>query len=60
MNLLKISQRTKKSLLSGGINTPEELSSKSKDELLAMEGVGEKAVTEINKALGKIGLSLRE
>ena len=57
---LKISQRTKKALMGAGISTPEILASKSRDEILSIEGVGEKAVNEVEKALKKAGLSLRE
>ncbi|HEY4521699.1 MAG TPA: DNA-directed RNA polymerase subunit alpha [Candidatus Paceibacterota bacterium] len=57
---LKISQRTKNALLDAGIVNTSELALKSADEILSMDGVGEKAVTEIKKALKSSGLSLRE
>lgn len=57
---LKLSQRTKNALLSTGISDALELSAKSADEILSIEGVGEKAVSEIKKALKSLGLSLRE
>lgn len=60
IELLKLSQRTKNALLGAGINFVSELSTKSVDEILSMDGVGEKAVTEIKKALKGLGLSLRE
>ncbi len=60
LDSLKISQRTKKALVAAGITTPEGLSAKSKEEILEIEGLGEKAVAEIKKALGKVDLSLRE
>lgn len=60
VDLLKLSQRTKNALLGAGINSISELSGKSADEILSMEGVGEKAVTEIKKVLKGFGLSLRE
>ena len=56
----KISQRIKKALIGAGISTPEVLAAKSREELLSIEGVGEKAVGEVEKALKKAGLSLRE
>ena len=57
---LKISQRAKNALASAGINSPEMIASKSREDLLAVEGIGGKAVDEIEKALKKAGLSLRE
>ena len=60
VELLKLSQRTKNALLEAGISTASELALKSVDEILSMEGVGEKAVSEIKKALKGLGLSLRE
>ena len=57
---LKLSQRTKNALLNAGIINASELALKSVDEILSMDGVGEKAVTEIKKALKSLGLSLRE
>ena len=58
--ILKISTKAKKALLGAGISSPEILAEKSKEELLALEGVGDKAISEISKALKKIGLSLKE
>lgn len=57
---LKLSQRTKNALLEAGIKSSEELAKKSEDEILSMEGIGAKAVTEVKKALKSVGLSLRE
>ena len=57
---LKISSRTKNALLAAGVKSPEELAQKSAAELLEFEGVGEKAISEIKKALGKLGLGLKE
>ncbi len=57
---LKISSRAKNALLSAGIKSPEELAQKSATDLMGLEGVGEKAVTEIKKALTKLGLELKE
>lgn len=56
---LDISQRAKNALMLAGISTPEELSAKSADELLSMEGIGEKAIGEIKKALENLGLTLK-
>ena len=60
LDSLKISQRVKNALIAHGVTAPEELSSKSEDDILLMEGMGEKAISEIKKALNKLGLSLRE
>ncbi len=60
INDLKISQRTKNALSSVGISNSEELSLKSEEEISSIEGVGNKAVGEIKKALKKLGLTLRE
>jgi len=57
---LKISSRVKNALLSAGIKSPDELAQKSATELMGLEGVGEKAVSEIKKALAKLGLGLKE
>ncbi len=57
---LKISNRTKNALLAAGVKSPEELAQKSAEEILELEGVGEKAVSEIKKALDKLGLGLKE
>lgn len=57
---LKISSRTKNVLLSAGIKSPEELAQKSAADLMELEGVGEKAISEIKKALTKLELLLKE
>ena len=57
---LHISARVQNALIAAGITSPEMLSQKTSDELLMLEGVGEKAVSDIKKALAKEGLSLRE
>jgi len=57
---LKLTQRTKNALMEAGIKSAEELSQKSEEEILSIEGIGAKAVGEIKKALKPSGLSLRE
>ena len=57
---MKLSQRTKNALISAGLKAPDDLAQKSEEELLALEGVGEKAISEIKKSLTKLGLSLRD
>ena len=57
---LKMSQRTKNAILGADISLISELAAKSVDELLSIEGIGDKAISEIKKALKSSGLSLRE
>lgn len=56
---LKISTRTLNALTNAGIKTVGGLAKKSKEDILAQEGMGEKGLKEIEKALGKIGLALK-
>lgn len=60
LDSLKITPKVKKSLIEAGISTPESLSEKTAEELMAMDGIGDKAVGDIKKALSKAGLSLKE
>jgi len=55
---LKLSSRTINALNKEGIITVGDLSKMTSEEMLAIDGVGEKAVTEIADALGDIGISL--
>jgi len=57
---MKFSTRTKNALTAAGISTPEALAEHTEAELLGMEGVGGKAISEIKKSLSKLGLSLKE
>ncbi len=57
---LKLSNRTQNILLINHIKTVANLLRLSKDDLLDMEDLGEKAVKEIKKSLGKLGLTLRQ
>jgi len=57
---MKLSARTKNALLNAGLGSSRELAEKSEAELKDFGGVGDKAVSEIKKALAKLGLSLRE
>lgn len=57
---LRFSTRTKNALIAAGISTPEALAVRTKDELLQIDGVGEKAISEIKKGLSKLELSLKE
>ena len=55
----KLPVRIKNALIDSGLRTPQDLSEKSEEEIKNLEGIGEKAVSEIKKALSRIGLSLR-
>jgi len=57
---LKFSQRTQNALLSNHIKTVGGIVTLSEEGLLELEGLGEKAVKEIKKALGKLGLTLKQ
>ncbi len=56
---LKLSARTVKALLQGGIKTVGGLIKKTEASLLEINGLGEKGVTEVKKALKKLGLNLK-
>jgi len=55
----KLSDRTKNVLLANGVKTLGGITKKSEDNLLQMEGLGEKAVSEIKKVLKRAGLELK-
>ena len=56
---LNLSTRTENALVSASIRTAGGLSNKSKEDLLATDGLGEKGIEEIKKALANLGLSLK-
>ncbi|HEY9582910.1 MAG TPA: DNA-directed RNA polymerase subunit alpha [Candidatus Paceibacterota bacterium] len=56
---LELSSRTANALTRGGIRTVGGLSRKSGEDLLAIEGLGTKALDEIRDALVKYGLNLK-
>ncbi|MBI2039102.1 MAG: DNA-directed RNA polymerase subunit alpha [Candidatus Niyogibacteria bacterium] len=56
---LDIPARVANALSEASIRTVGGLIRRSSDDLKAIEGIGEKAVDEINKALEKLGLSLK-
>ncbi len=56
---LKLSNRTVNALASGSIKTAGGLAKKDEKTLLELEGMGEKGIKEIKKALKKIELSLK-
>jgi DNA-directed RNA polymerase subunit alpha len=54
-----LSTRTENALVSASIKTVAGLIRKSEEDLLALDGLGEKGITEIKKALEGMGLSLK-
>ncbi|MES2023645.1 MAG: DNA-directed RNA polymerase subunit alpha [Patescibacteria group bacterium] len=57
---LDLSTRTLNALTNANIRTLGGLARKKREDLLEVEGIGEKGITEIKKALGKFGLNLKE
>ncbi len=57
---LDFSTRTLNALTGANIRTLGGLARKKREDLLEVEGIGEKGITEIKKALGKFGLNLKE
>ncbi len=56
---LELSTRTANALTGAGIRTVGGLARKSSEDLLSVEGVGEKAVDEIRQALSRYGVTLK-
>jgi DNA-directed RNA polymerase subunit alpha len=56
---LGLSTRTLNALIGGSIKTAGGLARKSESDLLSLDGLGEKGITEIKEALENIGLSLK-
>ncbi len=57
---LDLSTRTLNALTSANIRTLGGLARKKREDLLEVEGIGEKGISEIKKILGKFGLNLKE
>jgi len=57
---LDLSTRTLNALTSANIRTLGGLARKKREDLLEIEGIGEKGISEIKKVLAKFGLSLKE
>ena len=57
---LKLSARTVNALLQGGIKTVGGLIKKTEASLLEINGMGEKGIGEVIKALKKLGLNIKE
>ncbi len=60
INSLDLSTRTLNALTVANIRTLGGLARKKREDLLEVEGIGEKGISEIKKVLGKFGLNLRE
>lgn len=56
---LELSTRTANALTGAGIRTVGGLARKTAEDILALEGVGEKAVEEIRDSLARFGISLK-
>ncbi|MDB5260299.1 MAG: DNA-directed polymerase subunit alpha, DNA-directed polymerase subunit alpha [Candidatus Nomurabacteria bacterium] len=57
---LGLSTRTENALVSASIRTAGGLARKSESDLLSTDGLGEKGITEIKKALSDLGLTLKD
>ena len=57
---LELSTRTANALAAANIRTVGGLSRKKEEDLLELEGLGEKGIQEIRRALGNLGLVLKE
>lgn len=57
---LKISQRSENALINNGIGSVEELLTYTEKQLSNLRGFGKKGITEVIKALNKMGLHLSE
>jgi len=57
---LDLGGRTQSALETASIRTVGGLVRKRKDDILALEGIGEKGVEEIEEVLGKLGVALKE
>jgi DNA-directed RNA polymerase subunit alpha len=56
---LSLSERTIKSLTEASIRTVGGLVRRNESDLLELEGIGKKALNEIKRAVGKLGLNLK-
>jgi DNA-directed RNA polymerase subunit alpha len=57
---LKLSARTLNVLLDNGIKTAGGITKKTEEDLLELEGMGEKAVSEIKRKIKKLGLEFKK
>ncbi len=56
---LELSTRTANALTNAGIRTVGGLARKSGEDILALEGLGDKAVHEIRDALARFGITMK-
>jgi DNA-directed RNA polymerase subunit alpha len=56
---LGLSTRTENALISASVKTAGGLARKSEEDLLSLDGLGEKGINEIKKALSDLGLTLK-
>jgi DNA-directed RNA polymerase subunit alpha len=56
---LGLSTRTENALVTASIRTAGGLARKSEEDLLSVDGLGEKGIGEIKKALAGLGLTLK-
>jgi DNA-directed RNA polymerase subunit alpha len=56
---LGLSTRTENALVTASIRSAGGLARKSEADLLSIDGLGEKGITEIKKALANLGLDLK-
>jgi len=57
---LELSTRTMNALMAAGVRTLGGLARKKREDLLEIEGIGEKGITEIKKVLNSFSLNLKE
>ncbi|QQG46432.1 MAG: DNA-directed RNA polymerase subunit alpha [Candidatus Niyogibacteria bacterium] len=57
---LDLSERITKALTEASIRTVGGLVRRTSRDLMSLEGIGEKALTEIKRAVGKLGLTLKD
>lgn len=60
VDTLELSTRTLNALTAANIRTLGGLARKKREDLLEVEGIGEKGISEIKKILNKFGLNLKE
>ncbi len=60
IDTLDLSTRTLNSLMTANIRTIGGVARKKREDLLEIEGIGEKGIQEIKKVLGNYGITLKE
>lgn len=59
-DLKGLSARTVKSLTEGGVSKVKDIAKMTEEELLEIKGMGEKGAKEIKKAIGEMGVTLKQ